>query len=315
MFNFDYSLSRSIIGLRGIQRHMADSLALFNFQNINGVFKNKTLLLDWQPILGREIKSVIGNESIQNITNNVLHNIKMPYGNNLQALMDWKVCIPNGIVDVINQFNTIVQSSAEPLKEHVEFFRSLNKEMRDMASAIPAKIYKVLLNGTGYTKKDIVKDLDDISLGVKKGKGIYRQILSDETLGIKEKKEKILSVFYNNHKAAYCFLLVIMTLVNVYGVTQFVLDGVIPFVEDVIILAQGNENKYFISEQRVNVYEFSSCRSKVLDVIYYSEQVKELSDAKMWRKVTYINTDGVQSVGWIAKRNLIPYKDWLFNDD
>ena len=47
----------------------------------------------------------------------------------------------------------------------------------------------------------------------------------------------------------------------------------------------------------------------------YAEQVTQIESVKLWDKVTYVNLDGEEVEGWIAKRNIMPYKDYEFNSD
>ena len=49
--------------------------------------------------------------------------------------------------------------------------------------------------------------------------------------------------------------------------------------------------------------------------LIYSVMLCPIDSVKMWDKVTYVNQDGEEITGWIAKRNLMPYKDYEFNSD
>lgn len=78
---------------------------------------------------------------------------------------------------------------------------------------------------------------------------------------------------------------------------------------------QGNEDIFFIKVESAKLYTEPSSNSTVVLNILYGQQVTLIESVKLWDKVSYINPDGEEVVGWIAKRNLMPYQDYQYNSD
>lgn len=222
------------------------------------------------------------------------------------------------IESIANSFKGIQNIFGNNIEEWVSMFESIkvwNEQVLSVLDRIPYEEYEILLKDTEYTKDDVIGDFNNISTEIKEEDNDFQQIFSDNTLNPKEKIAKLKNVIYTKYHAVFYVALIIGILIDIHTGKEALQNTYIPFFESIIVAIEGNQNKYFIKEEKVKVYESSSCRSKVLDMVYYGEEVEEVKDVKMWLEVSYINEDGTECIGWIAKRNLMTYKDWKYNCD
>ena len=221
----------------------------------------------------------------------------------------------DGIADSIKGLQNVFGNNIEKWNSINDVVKIWNQKLQPIVESIPDEEYELLLQGTDYTKDNVVEDFNIIVEETKEEDNDFQQIFSDDTLNPKEKIEKIVNEIYKRSHAVCYVVLIVVVLLTVHNCKDALQNTYIPLVESIFGALEDNQDKYFVKEECVKVYESSSCQSKVLDIIYYGEEVEELKDIKMWLEVSYVNEDGTECIGWIAKRNLMTYQDWKYNSD
>ena len=89
----------------------------------------------------------------------------------------------------------------------------------------------------------------------------------------------------------------------------------LPLAQNAIVSLQGYENIFFVKVESAKLYSEPNSHSTVITKILYAEQVTQIDSVNLWNKVVYINPDGEEVEGWIAKRNLMTYQNYEFNSD
>ena len=92
-------------------------------------------------------------------------------------------------------------------------------------------------------------------------------------------------------------------------------EFVVPVAQNAIVALQGNDKTFFVKVDSAKLYSDSSSHSEVLTNVLYSERVTLLESINMWDRVVYVDINGNEIEGWIAKRNLMSYQDYQFNSD
>lgn len=190
-----------------------------------------------------------------------------------------------------------------------------NEQIQSLLDRIPDEDYELLLKDTEYTKDDVIGDFNLLSEELENASQFYQKEEIRSEFNPKEEKERLENNFARKYPAAYIVIVLLVIFFEVLGIVDITNNLIIPFIQNISVAIEGNQNKYFIKEEKVKIYESSSCRSKVLDTVYYGEEVEEVKNIKMWLEISYINEDGTECMGWVAKRNLMPYKDWKYNCD
>ena len=108
----------------------------------------------------------------------------------------------------------------------------------------------------------------------------------------------------------------------VMNIILFVMSGlmtvdefVVPVAQNAIVALQGNDKTFFVKVDSAKLYSDSSSHSEVLTNVLYGEKVTLLESINMWDRVVYVDINGNEIEGWIAKRNLMSYQDYQFNSD
>ncbi len=208
----------------------------------------------------------------------------------------------------------------EPLKFDTysleKTFSELHQRLNEMIQAIPDEDYDVLLKDTEYTKDDVLEDLDvfiqtDINVSNE-----YSLIWQDDSLSLKQKKDKILEVFYTNHPAIYTIVFICSMLCAIYGCKEMGENFLLPMFENAIVALEGNQDIYFVDvEDGARLYQYADTESDIIMCVNFTEQVEVIDEIKFWSQVIYLDEDGNEIIGWIAKRNLVSYKDWKYEAD
>lgn len=219
-----------------------------------------------------------------------------------------------GIADSIKGLQDVIRP-IETWNLASESVKVWNEQLQFVVDAISDEDYKILLKDTGYTKEDVIEDFNSISKELGSNPQFYQEEKNEVDFNPKEEKEQLENNFAKKYPAAYIIIVLFTIFFEVLGKVETTDNVIVPFIQNIIVAVEGNQDKYFIKEEKVKVYESSSCHSKVLDTVYYGEEVEELKDIKMWLEVSYVNEDGTECIGWIAKRNLMTYQDWKYNSD
>lgn len=255
--------------------------------------------------------------ALENFSNNLS---QLSYKNTtaaLQNLSNMSKCCRNLRTNDITNLIKGIQDIYNTQKWFIisESLKTWSKQLQFIVNRIPDEDYELLLKNNEYTKQDIVEDIENVLEEVEEKDNIFQQIASDNMLNPKEKISKVAEEIYNRFPAVCYFVLVIGVLYNIHAAKEVLQNTYFPFFESIGIVMEGNQDKYIVKEEKVKVYELPNCRSKVVDTVYYGDELKEVKDVKMWLEVSYINDLGMKCTGWIAKRNLMTYKDWKYNSD
>ncbi len=197
-----------------------------------------------------------------------------------------------------------------------EMFSELRQRLNEMVQAIPDEDYNVLFKDTEYTKSDVLDELDVFVQTDINSTNEYSLIWQDDNLSLKQKKDKILEVFYTKHPAIYMMVFICSMLCAIYGCKEMGENFLLPMFENAIVALEGNQDIYFVDvEDGARLYQYADTKSDVVMHIDFTEQVEVIDEIKFWSQVIYLDEEGNEIIGWIAKRNLVSYKDWKYEAD
>lgn len=217
------------------------------------------------------------------------------------ALLDSVKVLGNSFYDK-DAIQALSTSYSELLSNYEDMFSEI--------SSISEKEFEVLLDGTGYTRDEVLADI----------KLFKEEISNKEASDNSEKDGKIylqrkIDEFLKSHPAIahvlYCIYLAI-TIASGIQVTQ---DVLLPLAQNAIVSLQGCEDIFFIKVDSAKLYVEPSSHSNVIMKILYGESVTVIESVKLWDKVVYVTENEEEITGWIAKRNLMTYQDYEFNSD
>lgn len=261
--------------------------------------------------------------------NDSFNKICATYENMLPKIYDWGV-FANNVSDyakLIGQF-TINTQELFKIQEHIlklfepikietfgieETFSELHQRLNDMIQAIPDEDYNVLFKDTEYTKSDVLDELDVFVQTNINSTNEYSLIWQDDNLSLKQKKDKILEVFYTKHPAIYMMVFICSMLCAIYGCKEMGENFLLPMFKNAIVALEGNQDIYFVDvEDGARLYQYADTESDIIMCVNFTEQVEVIDEIKFWSQVIYLDEDGNEIIGWIAKRNLVSYKDWKY---
>ena len=173
-------------------------------------------------------------------------------------------------------------------------------------SAFSDNTMEVMLEGTDFSKEEVIEDIEE-----------FQQEMSVVSVDDTQKilpEEKVKS-FLQNHPALAHILYIMNIILLVMSGIMTVDDFVVPMAQKAIVTLQGNDKIFFVKVDAAKLYSDSSSHSEVLTNVLYGEKVTLLESINMWDKVIYVDVDGNEIEGWIAKRNLMLYEDYQFNSD
>lgn len=217
------------------------------------------------------------------------------------ALLDSVKALGNSFYDK-DAIQALSTSYSELLSNYEDMFSEI--------SSISENEFEVLLDGTEYTRDEVLADIklfkEEIS-----NKEPFDNSAEDDKIYLQRKVD----VFLKNHPAIahvlYCIYLAI-TIASGVQVTQ---DMLLPLAQNAIVSLQGCEDIFFVKVDSAKLYTAPDSHSDVITKILYAEQVTQIDSVKQWDKVIYINPEGEEITGWIAKRNLMTYQEYEFNSD
>lgn len=82
-----------------------------------------------------------------------------------------------------------------------------------------------------------------------------------------------------------------------------------------IVYQRTQQNTYFVRVKSAKIYEEPNSHSKIISEVLYGDEIIKTEDVKMWIKIEYKTEEGKNTTGWIAKRNLMTYRDYEFHQD
>lgn len=210
-------------------------------------------------------------------------------------------------------FTNMVQQLTESLtmtvphisEEYIEIFSEYEKIFSQIDSFSEIEI-ETMLNGTDYTREEIFEDIN-----------LFKQEVIETSITDSDSENMLpedrANEFLKRHPALAHILYVMQIILLVLSGVQTVDDIVVPGIQKAIVTIQGNEDIFFIKVESAKVYVKPSSSSEVIQNILYGEQVTVIESVKLWDKVIYIDEEGEEIIGWIAKRNLMTFQDYQFN--
>lgn len=200
-------------------------------------------------------------------------------------------------------------STFQAVKANYTNLFSYYDEIFDKIRLIPEEDFKDVLEGTDYTRDDVLEDIKQFS------EEMSTTQVTEQVIDVTEEFEKRQKEFLAKHPAlAYVliFINLIIAIASGIDVSQTVL---MPVMQQAIVTLQKCDQIFFIKVDSAKVYMNASSHSEVIGRILYGEQVTVIESVNMWDKVIYVDEGGKEFIGWVAKRNLMKYQDWEFNSD
>lgn len=195
-----------------------------------------------------------------------------------------------------------------------EMFSELHQRLNEMVQAIPDEDYDVLLKDTEYTKDDVLEELDVFVQTEINTTNEYSLIWQDESLTPDEKIGKIAHLLYKKYPVLGWIVLFVVAFTKACDISECYNENISPMVENAIVCLEGNQDIYFVDvEDGARLYQYADTKSDVIMYIDFTEQVEVIDEINYWSQVRYIDDTGNEMIGWMAKKNLLPYKDWKYN--
>lgn len=193
-------------------------------------------------------------------------------------------------------------------KENISDIVSSYQELFSHITSIPREEFDAMLDGTDFTREDVLEDIEQFEYEVSETSNL--EDVSENGL-----PEERISTYLKAHPALAYIICVINIIWTILSGVQVTNDMVVPQIQSAIVAMQGNEDIYYIKVDSARLYTEPSSYSSVIMQIPYGEQVALVESIKLWDKVTYIDSEGEEITGWIAKRNLMTYCDYQFNSN
>ena len=237
------------------------------------------------------------------------------YKNALTVMMDLNVSpilemykTPSAFTSMVERLNKSFTISMPKIsEEYIQAFSKYEKLFSQIEIFSENEI-EIMLDGTEFSREELYEDIEQLKYELSDFSNI--DSISEDLL-----PEEKFNEFLKKHSALAHILCVIEIILFVISGAQDINNGVVPIVQDTIVALQSNEDIYFIKIETAKLYLEPSSHSTVIMNILYGEQVTLIESDKLWDKVTYITSEGEEVVGWIAKRNLLSYRDYLFNSN
>lgn len=270
----------------------------------NNIFFNKDI---WQKI-NDNFRNSLKMHQLSNfrwISKNASPNFSNVLPSIHQSMSEHRSFFNANFGDIIKLYSGIInryEINQDFIKSWKDVQESLNKLGRLQFDKLFSKI--------NYTKEDLTNEMEEFSFDLQNQ--LHCEKEGDRDPAVQREK------FYTNLRIKYPKLYLIVVLFNTIFTFMGSVDtisNIIPKIEDTIVYLQGNSDTYYIKEDCVKIYEGASSQTKVKDFIFYGEEVIKLEDTKLWVKVLCKGKSRNPVIGWVAKRSLMPYKDYQFNSD
>lgn len=206
-----------------------------------------------------------------------------------------------------NESFTYIKEISASMLQATKSWAEVSKILEQIES-IPEDEIEMMMEGTEFTKEEVFEDIKDLKEEFLTSKD------SESAILLKDRWEN----FWRNHPALANMLFIMRIVVaisagilDLYQIADLVKDGT----QNTIVSLQGCEDIFFIKVDSAKLYTAPDSYSKVITKILYAEQVIQVDSVNLWDKVIYINPEGEEIEGWIAKRNLMTYRDYQFNSE
>lgn len=221
-----------------------------------------------------------------------------------QNMPDFSILFNSNFKEIIKSYSEIV-SRYELNQDFIDSWKDIQESLNKIGKMLLDELFSEIT----YAKENLTTEIEELSVDLQN----QLQYI-DDSIDPKVQMEELLNDFRIKHPVLYQVFLVISVTISLMGSVDTI-SNIIPKIEDTIVYLQGNSDIYYIKEDCVKIYEGASSQAKVKDFIFYGEEVIKLEDAKLWVKVLCKGKSGNPVIGWVAKRNLMYYKDYQFNSD
>ena len=214
---------------------------------------------------------------------------------NMNGILGWnvkeKVCkCLNDIGDCTQSHRTIVEQW-EGLAQSLRTFDFQN--------------YSEILDTCDITKEEILVDID----------ATIEELENIDKFNLEIKIEDFWKKFAKKHIALWNILVVFGIMLEIGSKCNTFKNWYLPIIQETYVMLQGTEEYYYIKSEEAKVYANATSKADVICTIGYGEQVTQLEETNMWRKILYEDENGTETIGWVAKRNLLSQKDYQFNSN
>lgn len=294
-------------------------------------------------VFGTYIKSAIQN-SLVNFSDVLVDYQKEIISNSLSYIKDDLVRLTNEImqsyliynkeilIDLVKNIrslianDTLIKSLSETfqevytdvyIKESIQNVADSYSDLLPYYSKILSQIGSIsddefdsLLEGTEFTKDDVIEDIRLVN------EELSRNFSQEEfTQSHQIYLQRKINELFQKHPALAHIFFCINIIISTLSGSDIINDTLLPEIQNAIVSVQGNEDIFFIKVESAKLYVEASSHANVITKIPYGEQVTLIKSTKMWDKVFYINDSNEKFIGWIAKRNLMSYRDYEFNSE
>ncbi len=191
------------------------------------------------------------------------------------------------------------------LTEYLDTFRRTLAQMPDY-------LYNDIIIEIDYTKTTILQEFEQAAAEV-------MESVEEESANqydVEAVQKKFRALLREKYTPLYNVLRTIVLMISVLAGLETLNNTLLPFFQNVYVMMEGKSDVFYINNAHPNgihLYAEASCKADTVRLLYYGDEVTCTEDRKLWLKVTYCDEDGNVVEGWIAKRNLISYRDYLFN--
>lgn len=255
---------------------------------------------------------------ISNIANTFMQSIPAYYLNvsDYSGINDGLVTLRENIIrfsSEICNLNTFCRAVIE------SFYNSMPRisvdnyiaNIQEMLRNIPDSVYDTVLEDQDCTRQDIEEEVATLN-----DKNFSYSI---EGKTPEEVQQEFWKELWRNHQkvAQVLFSLFFMLQMAspVVESSEFIKNIVLPATQSAIVFLQDKQDTYFVKVDSAKIYESPNSHSSVISNALYGDEVYQLEDVKLWVKIECKTGNGNTITGWIAKRNLMPYRDYEFNSD
>lgn len=216
----------------------------------------------------------------------------------------------SGIADVENMRNIVsnFENLAISMSNYTDIYVNISSQWASLTQSLKSfdfQNYSDVLDACDITEEEILADIDAMTEEIENNIKFNLETKSKE---FKEYLAEKYPVLFN----LLMFFIMVLTLGS-YGNTFK--NAFLPMIQQAYVTIQGTEDFYYIKSEQAKVYADATSKADVICIIGYGEQVTQVEDTNMWRKIVYEDENGKETIGWIAKRNLLSQKDYQFNSD
>lgn len=265
-------------------------------------------------ILGKNMQSYV--TQMQEMTKHVTMGTEVqPYINSvfnpkaLSELQDISKTV-SGITDIENIKNIVLnfENLAISMNNYADSYANISSQWASLTQSLKAfdfQNYSDVLDACNITEEEIFNEIDAVT----------EELENVEKFNLETKAGDFWKGFSKKHTILWNLIFILMGLLDIGSRCNTFKNFYLPMLQEAYVTIQGTEDFYYIKSEQAKVYADATSKADVICIIGYGEQVTQVEDINMWRKIVYEDENGKETIGWIAKRNLLSQKDYQFNSD